>query len=32
ALKMYDSKNYSISEIVKATGVSKATLYRYMKK
>ena len=31
ALKMYDSKNYSISEIVKATGVSKATLYRYIK-
>lgn len=31
ALKMYDSKNYYISEIVRATGVSKATLYRYLK-
>jgi DNA invertase Pin-like site-specific DNA recombinase len=28
ALKMYHSKEYSISEIVKATGVSQATLYR----
>ena len=28
ALKMYDSKEYSIGEIVKATGISKATLYR----
>lgn len=28
ALKMYYSKEYSISEIVKATGVSQATLYR----
>lgn len=28
ALKMYDSKQYSISEIVKATKVSQATLYR----
>lgn len=32
ALKMYDSKNYSVSEICKATGVSKATLYRYKNK
>ena len=32
ALKMYDSKNYSISQIVKATGVSKTTLYRYVEK
>jgi DNA invertase Pin-like site-specific DNA recombinase len=31
ALKMYDSKDYSISEITKSTGVSKSTLYRYMK-
>lgn len=30
AIKMYDSKNYSISEVVKATGVSKTSLYRYM--
>jgi DNA invertase Pin-like site-specific DNA recombinase len=32
ALKMYDSKQYSITEIIKATGVSKTTLYRYIKK
>ncbi|MCL6633722.1 MAG: recombinase family protein [Alicyclobacillus herbarius] len=32
ALKMYDSKQYSITEITKATGVSKTTLYRYIKK
>ena len=31
ALKMYDSKQYSITEITKATGVSKTTLYRYIK-
>lgn len=30
ALKMYDSKEYSISEISKATGVSKTSLYRYI--
>lgn len=30
ALKMYKDRNYSISEIVKATGVSKTTLYRYL--
>lgn len=30
ALKMYDSKEYSISEIDKATGVSKTSLYRYI--
>ena len=29
ALKLYDSKEYSISEIVEMTGVSQATLYRY---
>ena len=29
ALKMYESKNYSLSEIKKATGVSKSTIYRY---
>ena len=28
ALTLYDSKSLSLSEIVKATGVSKATLYR----
>jgi len=32
ALKLYDSKEYSISEIVEMTGVSQATLYRYKKK
>jgi DNA invertase Pin-like site-specific DNA recombinase len=32
ALKMYHSKDYSISEIVKATGVSQATLYRNINK
>jgi len=31
ALKMYHSKDYSISEIVKATGISQATLYRALK-
>lgn len=31
ALKMYDSKEYLISEITKATGVNKTTLYRYIK-
>jgi len=30
AVKMYNSKNCSISEITKATGVSKTTLYRYI--
>lgn len=30
ALKMYISKEYSISEINKATGVSKTSLYRYI--
>lgn len=31
ALKMYDSKDYSLPQITEATGVSKATLYRYIK-
>jgi DNA invertase Pin-like site-specific DNA recombinase len=31
ALKMYQEKTYSISEITKATGVSKTTIYRYIK-
>lgn len=30
ALKMYDSKDYSITEITKASGVSKTSLYRYV--
>ncbi len=30
ALKMYKSKEYSISEILNATGISKTTLYRYL--
>jgi len=32
ALKLYDSKEYSISEIVEMSGVSQATLYRYINK
>jgi DNA invertase Pin-like site-specific DNA recombinase len=28
ALKMYDSRDHSLTEITKATGISKATLYR----
>ena len=32
ALKLYDSKDYSISEIVEMSGVSQATLYRYKNK
>lgn len=32
ALKMYDSKQYSINEIVEATSLSKTTLYRYIEK
>lgn len=31
AVKMYKSKDYSIKEIVEATGVSQATLYRNLK-
>lgn len=31
ALKMYDSKNFSIKEITKATQVSQSTLYRYVR-
>ena len=30
ALKLYDSKEYSISEIIEMTGISQATLYRYL--
>jgi DNA invertase Pin-like site-specific DNA recombinase len=30
AIKMYDSKQYSLTEITEATGISKMTLYRYM--
>lgn len=30
AIKMHDSKEYSIAEIEKATGVSKTSLYRYI--
>lgn len=30
AIKMYESRNCSISEITKATAVSKTTLYRYV--
>lgn len=31
ALKMYDSKQFSIPEITDATGVSKTSLYRYIR-
>ena len=31
ALKMYDSKVCSISQILEATGISKTTLYRYIR-
>jgi DNA invertase Pin-like site-specific DNA recombinase len=30
-LKLYESKDYSVAEITKLTGVSKATLYRRLK-
>lgn len=32
ALKLYNSKEYSISEIVEMSGISQATLYRYIRK
>lgn len=32
ALKMYDSKQYSISEITKTVGISAPTLYRHLEK
>jgi len=31
AIKLYDSKEYSVREIEEMTGVSKPTLYRYLK-
>lgn len=31
ALKMYDSQEYGIEEILKATGISRGTLYNYVK-
>ncbi|MFD0827085.1 recombinase family protein [Neobacillus sp. M.A.Huq-85] len=31
ALTLYDSKKYTVPEITKATGVSKTTLYKYVK-
>lgn len=30
AIKMYDSKQYSLAEIKEKTGISKSTLYRYL--
>lgn len=32
AIKLYESQNYSVKEIVEMTGISKATLYRYLNK
>jgi len=32
SLKLYDSMEYSISEVVKMSGVSQSTLYRYIRK
>lgn len=32
ALRMYDSKDYTLSEIKKATGIGSTTLYRYVNK
>jgi len=32
ALKMYDSNDYTIPQILNATGISKFTLYNYLKK
>lgn len=31
AVKMHESKQYSIPEILRATGISRTTLYRYLK-
>jgi DNA invertase Pin-like site-specific DNA recombinase len=31
AFRMYDSKEYIIQEILDATGISRATFYRYLK-
>lgn len=32
ALKLYNSQEFSVKEIVEMTGVSRATIYRYLKK
>lgn len=32
AIKLYESQDYSVKEIVEMTGISKATLYRYLNK
>ncbi|WP_158738048.1 helix-turn-helix domain-containing protein [Alteribacillus sp. YIM 98480] len=32
AFRMHDSKEYSIQEILDATGISRATFYRYLSK
>ncbi len=31
ALNLYKSEQYSVSEIVEMTGISRATIYRYLK-
>ncbi|MBP3716768.1 MAG: helix-turn-helix domain-containing protein [Paludibacteraceae bacterium] len=31
ALKMYEDKTCSVSEILKVTGISKVTLYKYIR-
>lgn len=32
AIKLYDSREYSVPDIVKLTGISKASIYRYLEK
>ena len=31
AINLYKSEQYSVSEIVEMTGISRATIYRYLK-
>jgi DNA invertase Pin-like site-specific DNA recombinase len=32
AIKLYNTEQYSVKEIVEMTGISRATLYRYLQK